>query len=175
MNLLLRLLLMLMSASRRGPLTPLQTSSVAMIVWPTDLDVQMHMNNGRYLSLMDLGRIDMLIRSGFAQEARRRGWFPLVGTSLMDYRRPLLVFERYRLQTKLLGWDEKWFVFEQRFSRNGRMMASGLVKATIRGVDGGVSTADALASIGITQPSPALPPQAAALLAARPAPATPGS
>ncbi|KAG1647619.1 hypothetical protein GQR58_030448 [Nymphon striatum] len=34
-------------------------------VLPTDLDIAVHMNNGRYLTLADLGRWDMMIRNGF--------------------------------------------------------------------------------------------------------------
>ena len=33
-------------------------------VWPHDLDTSLHMNNGRYWTLMDLGRADLMIRSG---------------------------------------------------------------------------------------------------------------
>lgn len=94
MNLLVRLALVLLGASRRGRLDLFALSDLPMRVWPTDLDVQMHMNNGRYLSLMDLGRIDLLVRSGFWAEARRRGWFPLVGASAIEYRRPLRASER---------------------------------------------------------------------------------
>ena len=31
-----------------------------MRVWPNDLDTNAHMNNGRYLTLMDLGRFDLM-------------------------------------------------------------------------------------------------------------------
>lgn len=70
MNLLIRFALTLLAAARRGGLGLPDESHLAMRVWPTDLDVQRHMNNGRYLSLMDLGRMDLLVRSGFWRAAR---------------------------------------------------------------------------------------------------------
>lgn len=168
MNLLVRFLLVLLGAWRRSKLDVLATSSLAMRVWPTDLDVQMHMNNGRYLSLMDLGRIDLLVRSGFWREAQRRGWFPLVGGSVIEYRRPLRVFERYQLTTRVLGWNEHWFYVEQSFRLGDKVAATATVKAMIRGASGAVPPAEALAAVGVSGPSPALPEHIALLARARP-------
>lgn len=157
MNLLVRLALIVIGAARRSRLGILDPSSIVMRVWPNDLDIQMHMNNGRYLSLMDLGRIDLLVRSGFAREARKRGWFPLVGAALVEYRRPLKVFERYSLTTQLLGWDERWFYLEQRFARGGKLVATATVKAMIRSAAGAVPAAEGVSAIGFHASSPALP------------------
>ena len=164
MNLLVRLALVLFGASRRGRLGAFDLSTVGMRVWPNDLDVQMHMNNGRYLSIMDLGRIDLLVRSGFFREARRRGWFPLVGAATIEYRRPLRAFERYDLTTRLLGWDDRWFYLEQRFTRVDKLVAVATVKAMIRGATGAVSTAEAGGAIGFASPSPALPKECSTLI-----------
>lgn len=168
MNLLLRLAMVLLGAPRRSRLDLLAASSLPMRVWPTDLDVQMHMNNGRYLSLMDLGRIDLLVRSGFWREARLRAWFPLVGASAIEYRRPLRVFERYQLTTRLLGWDERWFYVEQSFRQGDRVAAVATVKAMIRSASGTVPPLEALAAVGVSGPSPGLPEHAALLARARP-------
>lgn len=65
MNLWIGLLLLIIRARVRGALNPPQdVSKVWFRVWPHDLDPSIHMNNGRYLALMDLGRLDLLIRSG---------------------------------------------------------------------------------------------------------------
>ena len=47
-------------------------SSLAFRVSPGDIDVNRHMNNGRYLTIMDLGRIDVLIRTGLWREMNRQ-------------------------------------------------------------------------------------------------------
>lgn len=154
MNLIVRFAMVLFGALRRSRLGLLEASTIALRVWPTDLDVQMHMNNGRYLSLMDLGRIDLLVRSGFFREARRRGWFPLVGAAAIEYRRPLKPFEGYSLTTKLLGWDERWFYLEQHFAKGNKLVAVATVKAMIRSAAGAVPTAEALGAVGVSSPSP---------------------
>lgn len=92
MNLILRFFLTLIKARYRPKLQPFDMAILPMHVWPNDLDLLFHMNNGRFLSLMDLGRIDLLVRTGFWDEARKRKWYPVVGTTLIDYRRPLTVF-----------------------------------------------------------------------------------
>lgn len=167
MNLLIRLALVLIGALRRTKLDVLATSRLPLRVWPNDLDVQMHMNNGRYLALMDLGRIDLLVRSGFWREAKRRGWFPLVGASTIEYRRPLRVFERYELVTRVLGWDERWFYLEQSFRSGDKVAAAATVKAMIRSASGAVRPSDALVVVGVSGSSPALPEHAASLAQSR--------
>ena len=60
MNLIFRLLRALLAALRRRPLGPLEESVVAFGVWPGDLDINRHMNNGRYLTVMDRGQGESL-------------------------------------------------------------------------------------------------------------------
>ena len=77
MHLLLRTLLLLIRSVRRSPLSIWDTSSLPLRVLPTDIDIAMHVNNGMYLSLMDLGRFDLMARSGTWKAMRRRGWTPV--------------------------------------------------------------------------------------------------
>jgi acyl-CoA thioesterase FadM len=53
----------LIATLRRGPLDLLGESVVRFRVWPGDLDFNLHMNNGRYLTLMGLGRLDLMARA----------------------------------------------------------------------------------------------------------------
>jgi len=85
-------------------------------VWPLDLDLNLHMTNARYLALADLGRVDLILRSG-AWRAMRRGRLGMVlgGTSIR-FRRPLRPFERFTLSTTVLGWDGRWVYLRQIFN-----------------------------------------------------------
>ena len=95
MNLLFRLIRMLITAwlfGKRDVDTAkalLEPARVTMRCWPTDMDLNFHMNNGRYLSIMDLGRVDMMLRAGFLTKALKRGWMPVVAASTMRYRRAI--------------------------------------------------------------------------------------
>lgn len=133
---------------------------VALRVWPNDLDSNLHMNNSRYLLAMDLGRWDYGVRTGVIQQALRRRWFPVAGSVMLRFRRSLDPFQRFELRTRVVGWDEKWWWFEQRFEVEGRLHALGRVKALFRGPEGSVSTAAVLAAIGRPDLAPLDMPEA---------------
>jgi acyl-CoA thioesterase FadM len=123
-------------------------SSLAMRVWPNDLDVNVHLTNSRYLLAMDLGRWDFAVRSRMWREMWRRRWFPLVGSATLRFRKALDPFQRYELKTRLVAWDEKWCWFEQRFCVGESLHAVGRVKVLFRGPQGHVKTAELLAACG---------------------------
>ena len=135
-----RALRVLLAARRRPRRHPLEDSVVAFRVWPNDLDVNLHMNNGRYLTLMDLGRLDLIVRIGVLGTLRRRRWNPVIGSLEIRYRRSLLPFQEYGIRTRLLCWDDRWFFLEQRFERRGDLVAVALVKGLFLGPEGRVPT-----------------------------------
>lgn len=67
MNLALRLLIVIIGTAFRPRLAPDSISRIRGCVLPNDLDLNFHMNNGRYLTVLDLGRIDFLLRIGLAK------------------------------------------------------------------------------------------------------------
>jgi len=157
MNLWFRFVYVLITSLFRRALGPLDESVHAFRVWPTDLDVNLHMNNGRYLTIMDLGRLDLILRTGLGRIALKRGWAPLVGSAVIRFRRSLDPFQRYQLKSRIVCWDEKWFFIEQRFERNGDLIALGMVKGLLRSRDGNIPTAEALRAVGADTVSPEMP------------------
>jgi acyl-CoA thioesterase FadM len=156
-NLILRMLRVLLGALRARRLTVGDESKLAFRCWPHDLDVNLHMNNGRYLALMDLGRVDLIVRAGLLRPLLRHRWQPLVGGIVVQYRRGLRPFERFELRTRTLGWDDKWFFIEQRFERRGQLVAQAMVRALFRGRDGNVPPARVLVEAGQDGTSPPMP------------------
>jgi acyl-CoA thioesterase FadM len=157
MNLWFRFVFVLITSLFRRALGPLDESIHAFRVWPHDLDVNGHMNNGRYLTIMDLGRVDLILRTGLGRMAWKHGWSPLVGSATIRFRRSLDPFQRYQLKSRILCWDEKWFFIEQRFERRGELIAAGLVKGLLRGRNGNIPTAEVLRSVGAEMVSPEMP------------------
>lgn len=156
MNLIFRMFLAIFYANRASVLHPMDISRVTMRVLPTDLDVQMHMNNGRYLSIMDLGRIDLMVRTGFWAVARKNGWFPVVGSVRVDYRRSLTVFQRYEMTSQIVGWDDRWIFLEQKFLLGGKLCARAMFKTMIRSKAGAVSCVEVMKAAGKDMVSPQL-------------------
>ena len=159
MNLLFRLLRIVVVALLRPRLDLLDRSELWLRVLPNDLDLNLHMNNGRYFTVMDLGRIDLVIRTGMVRWLFRQRWTPVVGAETMRFRRALKPFERYRLLTRVLCWDEHWVFLEQRFeTATGELAAQGLVKAIILHERRTLRPREALKAMGLLRRSPPMPP-----------------
>ena len=132
-------------------------SLLHMRVAPGDLDFNLHMNNGRYLALMDLGRLDLAVRAGLYRPARQGHWRPVLGSATIRFRRSLRPLQRFELRTRLLCWDHRWLVFEQRFEADGELYAVALARGLFTCPQGTVAPAQVLAAIGVTTPSPPPP------------------
>lgn len=124
MNLWLRLARVWLSARRNSPLGVRDVSVIRLRVWPHDLDFWGHVNGGRYLTMSDLGRLDLFVRAGFFQVARREGWVLPIGAAAVRFRRPLRLFQRVELRTRVLGWDDRWGYLSTEFHRGGRPIAT---------------------------------------------------
>ena len=159
MNLIFRLIRIAIAAMFGPRCGLLDTSEVTMRVWPNDLDFNLHMNNGRYFTVMDLGRIDLMIRIGVAREMWRRKWAPVVGSETIRFKRALKPFQRYRLKTRVLCWDERWVFLEQRFeTMGGELAALGIVKAVLTAERRTMRPKEVLKLLGMLRRSPAMPP-----------------
>ena len=73
--------------SRAGSL-PLDGTHVSRhICWPWDLDLWLELNNGRTLTLFDLGRMPLARRTGLEAALRAHGWGLTVAGVSVRYRR----------------------------------------------------------------------------------------
>ncbi len=155
MNLLLRLLWLFTVGRYRPVVPPIGPCRTPFRVWPTDLDLLRHVNNGVYLSIMDLARIDLMMRAGMAGRIRAQGWYPVVVAETIQFRRSLNLFEAFEIETRVLGWDEKAIVIEQQFFRRQEAVAHALVRARFLSKRGGsVSPRELVAMMGLPEQSP---------------------
>jgi acyl-CoA thioesterase FadM len=104
------------------------TCTLKMRVWLNDIDLNFHMNNAKYLTMGTLGRLWYARRTGLFSAIRKAGLgLVIVGTHI-TYHKSLLPFSTYQLKTKMVGWDESWFYFEQRFEQKDKVVARLLVR-----------------------------------------------
>jgi acyl-CoA thioesterase FadM len=128
-----RMLPVLARAHRAPTLPATQVVTSHFRVLPHDIDINKHLNNGRYLQLIDLNRAEWLIRTGIWAVIRRNQWKPILGAVSIQYRRELRLWDRARIETSLLGWDNRWTYLEHRvLNDSGRTMALSLAKAGFR-------------------------------------------
>jgi len=112
------------------------TSNLNLMVLPNDLDINRHMNNGRYLTICDLNRLDLFIRTGLAKEMIKNGWMPIITEHSMSYKRPLKLWHRYTATMILTHWDDRAFYMEHRFESGDTVFAEGKSTGVIRGKSG---------------------------------------
>jgi acyl-CoA thioesterase FadM len=156
-NLYLRLLILLVrliGLPRRGLF---EESRVGFRVLPTDCDVNLHMNNGRYLAFMDLGRLHLVAQIGLLGIILRRRWGAALGAAEINFIRPLAPFQKFELATRLVTWDEKYAYMEQRFESRGALCAHAFVKGLFLDRNGRIEPPEVAAALGATAVPPPMP------------------
>jgi YbgC/YbaW family acyl-CoA thioester hydrolase len=125
MNLWFRLIfLLLVTPFRPRIAAPHGVSRLNFRVWFNDLDTNGHVNNGRYWTMFDLGRTDMMIRMGLLKAVLKHKWTPIVGGGAIRFRRELKLFQAFVLETRIAAWTENRVVFEQRILADGDVVAT---------------------------------------------------
>lgn len=123
-----------------------------------DLDLYLHVNNGVYLQMMDLGRSNLLADLGAFGPLKDRGWYPVVAASTLTHRRSMRLGERFEITSRVLGWDERVVYLEQVFTRRDDRVARGIVAGRFLTRTGGrVSAPDVARVLGGDVVSPPLP------------------
>lgn len=114
-----------------SPLAFEEESVLRLRVWLGDIDVFWELNNGRQLTLMDLGRFDFAVRSGFLRVVHREGWGLTVGGASVRFRHRVPPLSRVLLRTRVVGHDDRWFYFDQKIEREGRVCSAALVRTAV--------------------------------------------
>jgi acyl-CoA thioesterase FadM len=140
-----------------APLGILDEDRLRMHVWPNDIDFNLHLNNARYLNIMDYARIHLLARTRLLDRIIRSRWQPMVGAVWITYRRSLPVFSAFELTSRLVCWDERWFYIEQTFASREGLAAVGWVKGVLRDARGNVEPQEAIESVAPGAVSPPMP------------------
>lgn len=152
-NVIWRTLLVILGARRRvrrgKALAPTAVGSIRLTTLPTDIDILRHMNNGRYLSLFDLGRWDQLIRTGLFDAMRERDWYAVVSSETITFRKSLQLWQRFEVQSRFIGHDDKALFMEHRAVVDGEVYARAIVRARmLRRTGGTVSNEELFAAVG---------------------------
>jgi len=117
------------------PLDVLGEDVLKLRVLPNDIDTNFHLNNGRYLNLMDYARTHMLARTRILEHIIRVRYQPLVGAVWMTYRRYM----------------------EQIFAGSKGLAAIGWVKGILRDAQGNVPPQKVIDAVSPGRLSPPMP------------------
>jgi acyl-CoA thioesterase FadM len=144
----IRLLSALIAARFRSRLGVTDTSVISFRVWPLDIDASI-MNHASLMTVMELGRIDFMVRSGFFALARKKKWyFPSAAVSV-QFIRPLKLFQTAEVHTRVFHVNEHWIYLEQKVVRGGKVMAVCIVKSKVKMGRETVNTNEILKALNI--------------------------
>jgi acyl-CoA thioesterase FadM len=148
MSLILRMLYVFLLSRRRERLPLLGArSTLRLRVLPNDLDANLHMNNGRFLTICDLNRVDLFIRSGLMKLMMREGWRPIIAEHTMKYLKPLKPFQRYEVVMEVERADERAFYMTHTFLVDGQVAAEGTSVGVVRRKGGVVPPDEVMARL----------------------------
>ncbi len=104
------------------------------IVLPSDLDIFVHMNNSKYFKEFDLARIQMAAEIGFLEVLKKHGGIFVVGAGNIRYKKPMKLFQTYKIRTRIVSWDERAFYVEQEIVAGSKVTAAMETKIAMKGI-----------------------------------------
>ncbi|MGB3556663.1 MAG: acyl-CoA thioesterase, partial [Jannaschia sp.] len=147
-----------MLRARRAPsLAPLDTHVSHHLCLPWDLDGFGELNNGRILTLYDLGRFTLGARIGLIAALRRRSWGLAVAGASVRYRRRITVFQRIEMRTRVVGWDTRFTYIVQSMWVAGTCCSEALLRTAVVSGRRAVPSEEIVREIGWTGAAPTLP------------------
>lgn len=149
----------LMLARRQPRLERLTDTHISHhVCWPWDLDAFGELNNGRALTLYDLGRLGLAQRTGLISTLRRNRWVLTMAGSSVRYRRRLHAFERFEMKSRAICWDTRFIYIEQSmWKTNGECASHVLYRAAVTDRNGIVAPARILEAMDQPAASPPFP------------------
>jgi len=127
------------------------------ICWPWDLDVWFELNNGRTLTIFDLGRVTLVKRVGLIQILKNNKWRLSVAGSSVRYRRRVNIFDRLEVKSRIVSWDQKFLYLTQSMWRSGVPTSNVLIRAAISSDQGIVPPVKAISAIAENLVKPEIP------------------
>lgn len=91
----------------------------------------LEMNNGRVLTLYDLGRFNLAIRTGLGKVLKQKRWGLVVAGNSIRYRRRIRAFEKVTMRTQVAYYDERWAYLIQSMWVKGQPASSALFRTGI--------------------------------------------
>ena len=126
---------------------------------PWDIDPWMELNNGRTLTLYDLGRIPMARRMGLDRVMKAKGWGLAVAGNTTRYRKRVQMFDRLMMHSRVLGWDDRFIYMEQSMWKGDDCTSHILIRSALIGAgrSGIIAPKELALACGLSGESPALP------------------
>ena len=123
-------------------------------VWPTQIDINLHMNQSVYPQVLESGRLDLVVRNGALAAWRATGTNVVLAHQHITYRRELRLGMPYVLDTRPVGVDGRILLVDGHFLVGDRVHAMAQVGLLSVGPDGVLSAeeVEAMAAPYLVEP-----------------------
>ncbi|MBF1800873.1 acyl-CoA thioesterase [Alloalcanivorax profundimaris] len=123
-------MLELISAARRRKRPPthdlFDTVRMEFRVGLLDIDLNLQLNTGKYVKIMDRCRLEHAVVTGLLHRAIEARTSTVVANTEIAYIRELRPYQRFQVHTRLLGWDGKYSYYDQRFESQRKLHTHAL-------------------------------------------------
>lgn len=154
-------MLELISAARRRKRPPthqlFDIVSVEFRVGLLDVDINLQLSTGKYVKIMDRCRREHGVLTGVLNRTVEARASTVVANTEISYVRELRPYQRFLVHTRVLGWDDKYTYYDQRFESQGKLHTHALHR--LAHLYGGkpISPRTFQEMTGLNQVSPPLP------------------
>jgi len=130
-----------------------------------DIDANIHMNNVKYLKYLERGRVEHMIATHWLSEMYSRGIKALIANTEISYVRELKPFQRFKVETRISGWDDKYIYIEQLFTYKRTVFTAAVIRMAMVSVHSGkrISPAHVMSETFPELQPPTIPASALAL------------
>jgi len=128
------------------------------ICWPWDLDMFLELNNGRTLTLYDLGRFMLAQRGDLIATILRNKWSLAVAGANVRFRKRVTLLQKIEMRSRAVGWDTRFIYLEQSmWNTKGECTSHVLYRTAVVEKGKSVVPARVAEALGINGTSPPLP------------------
>lgn len=153
----LRVIGSVLSARRMPKLEPGEVHVIHTRCWPWDIDPFMELNNGRSMTLMDIGRIPTALRTGLLAAIQAKGWRMTMAGACIQYRRRVRPFAKMEIRTRAVGRDRRFLYIEHVTYTGGEPAHNAVYRAVVVDENGIVDTDRVAEAMGRSDWNPPLP------------------
>ncbi|MCK8463977.1 thioesterase family protein [Aliiroseovarius sp. S1339] len=143
--------------ARAKPLPITGTHVSHHMCWPWDIDLWRELNNGRTLTLYDLGRIPLAGRTGLSRMLIKNRWGLTMAGASVRYRKRIRTFVRFEMRSRVVGWGDRFIYVEQSMWLHGECANQIVYRSAVTDRNGIVPTARVVEALGYGGPPPVLP------------------
>lgn len=118
-------------ARKQKPIGLFDQQRVTVRIYPWDLDIFRELNNGRALTLYDIARISLSVRSGLDKILRQNKWGITVAGSFVRYRKRVTLWQKIEITAQCIGIDDRFYYMLQNMYRNGEPVGQALYRAAV--------------------------------------------